>query len=288
MPSPALLCAATVAVARAGHGRRRLPRSPRTSSSSASARAAPPLHLLTRSGASSPTAIFQSTSARAPQPTAGSCGVPGLRSRPPSRRTGRSRTSTASRPGQLESGFTQSGRRLLGVHGHRRLRRQAEGRRPAASSPISIRRPSTSSRARAPASRASPTSKGKRVSLDEPGSGTLVDARIILARVRTHREGHQRRIPEAQPGRRQDARRRPRRVLLRRRLSDRRHLRARVGRRRHRPRAGHRARGRPDARAVRRSSRPTPFPPTRTRASTTSRRSPSARSGSRRPSSPMR
>ena len=30
--------------------------------------------------------------------------------------------------------------------------------------------------------------KGKRVALDEPGSGTLVDARIILARLRPHRE----------------------------------------------------------------------------------------------------
>ena len=60
-------------------------------------------------------------------------------------------------------------------------------------------------------------------------------------RVRDHRKGHQGRVPEAQPGRRQDEGRRARCVLLRRRLPDRRDLRARLVRRRHRARAGHRA-----------------------------------------------
>ena len=43
------------------------------------------------------------------------------------------------------------------------------------------RRASTSWSRRAPASRRVADLKGKRVSLDEPGSGTLVDARMVLA-----------------------------------------------------------------------------------------------------------
>ena len=39
--------------------------------------------------------------------------------------------------------------------------------------------------------------KGKRVSLDEPGSGTLVDARLDPRRVRHDREGRQGRVPQA-------------------------------------------------------------------------------------------
>ena len=39
--------------------------------------------------------------------------------------------------------------------------------------------------------------KGKRVSLDEPGSGTLVDARLILAGLWPDREGHQGRVPRS-------------------------------------------------------------------------------------------
>ena len=100
----------------------------------------------------------------------------------------------------------------------------------------STRRPSTSSRARTPASRPSPTSRAsgfaRRAGLGH--AGRCADHPRGL---RHHREGHQGRIPEAQPGRRQTARRRPRRVLLRRRLSDRRDLGARVVRRRHRARS---------------------------------------------------
>ena len=61
--------------------------------------------------------------------------------------------------------------------------------------------------------------KGKRMSLDEPGSGTLVDARLILAAYGMTREGHPGRVPEAAAVGRQVQGRRARRVFQRRRLA---------------------------------------------------------------------
>jgi uncharacterized protein len=107
--------------------------------------------------------------------------------------------------------------------------------------------------------------RGKRVSLDEPGSGTLVDARIIMG-VRHDRQGREGRVPEAEPGRRQAARRQPRRVLLRRWVSGGRDCRAGGQRCRHRTGADHRCRDRQDARANTASSRSTRSRPTPTRA----------------------
>ncbi len=67
--------------------------------------------------------------------------------------------------------------------------------------------------------------KGKRLSLDEPGSGTLVDARLILAAYGLTEKGHEGRVP----GRRQQAAdklqgRSARRLLQRERLAQRRDL----------------------------------------------------------------
>ena len=91
-----------------------------------------------------------------------------------------------------------------------------------APSPTSIRRASSSWRARAPASRRSTDLKGKRVSLDEPGSGTLVDARLILAAYGLDREGPEGRIPQVAAGRRQAEGGDARRLLQRERLAARR------------------------------------------------------------------
>ena len=81
--------------------------------------------------------------------------------------------------------------------------------------------------------------KGKRVSLDEPGSGTLVDARIILAAFgMTEKDIKPEYLKPNQAGdKMRDGG--ARRVLLRRRLPDRRDFGARVRGRRHRARSGH-------------------------------------------------
>ena len=130
--------------------------------------------------------------------------------------------------------------------------------------------------------------KGKRVSLDEPGSGTLVDARIILAAFGiTEKDIKAEYLKPNQAGDKMrdgglDA------FFFVGGYPTGADLRARLGGRRHRPRPGHRPRGRQDAASSTASSPPTRFPPTPTRASARSRRSPSARSGSPRPSSPTR
>jgi TRAP-type uncharacterized transport system substrate-binding protein len=85
--------------------------------------------------------------------------------------------------------------------------------------------------------------KGKRVALDEPGSGTLINARGP-GRLRHQGIRHQARVHQAQPGRRQDEGRRARRLLLHRRRAGRRHCRAGLGRWRHRTAADRRRRRR--------------------------------------------
>ena len=80
----------------------------------------------------------------------------------------------------MQSGFVQSDAGLLGLQRHRHLRRKAQGRRPARHRhPLSRDLPRGGTRDSA--SKTIRDLKGKRVSLDEPGSGTLVDARLILA-----------------------------------------------------------------------------------------------------------
>ncbi len=85
--------------------------------------------------------------------------------------------------------------------------------------------------------------KGKRVSLDEPGSGTLVNARTILAALRRAGGRHQGGVRQAEPGGREAPRRLGRRLLLHRRLSGGRDHRARLRRWRHRTRADRGPRG---------------------------------------------
>ena len=196
----------------------------------------------------------------------GSCGVPGLVATAVAS-NGSVANINGIQSGQLESGFTQSdvaywaytgtgvyeGKPKVGdlrliaqpVPGddpRRRAqgRRHQDGRRPARASACR-----STSRARARWSTRASSSRAFGITEKDIKAG----------------------VPEAQPGRRQDARRRPRRVLLRRRLSDRRDLGTGGGGRRHRARAGHRPRGRQDAQRSTSSSRPTRFPPTPTRAS---------------------
>ena len=169
-------------------------------------------------------------------------------------------------------------RRLLGLYGHGPVRGQGQGRRPA---PLANLYPESIHLVAAKAAniRSVADLKGKRVSLDEPGSGTLVDARIILDGYGLKEKRRQGGLPEAEPGGREDARRRHGRVLLRRRLSDERHHRARRHRRRHRPRPDRRRRRPRRSASSTRSSPPTRSRPTPTRASAPSRPSPSARNG---------
>ena len=83
--------------------------------------------------------------------------------------------------------------------------------------------------------------KGKRVSLDEPGSGTLVDARIILQAFGLSEATSKPEYIKSRPGGRQDPGQSARRLRHRRRLSDRFGGRARL-QRRLRPGAGRRRR----------------------------------------------
>ena len=59
---------------------------------------------------------------------------------------------------------------------------------------------------KAPASRLVADLKGKRVALDEPGSGTLINARMVLAAYGV-KEATSNPVHQAQPGRRQTERR---------------------------------------------------------------------------------
>ena len=74
--------------------------------------------------------------------------------------------------------------------------------RSCAPSPTSIPRACTSSSRKGSGIKSVADLKGKRVSLDEPGSGTLVNAAADPRRLRHHREGHQARVPQAPAGRR--------------------------------------------------------------------------------------
>ncbi len=107
--------------------------------------------------------------------------------------------------------------------------------------------------------------KGKRVALDEPGSGTLIDARMVLAAYGVKESRHQARIHQAEPGRRQAQGRRAGCVLLRRRRPGRRHLRTGLQRHRHRIAAARRPAGRGPAASPAPGSRSTTLPPTPTR-----------------------
>jgi TRAP-type uncharacterized transport system substrate-binding protein len=107
--------------------------------------------------------------------------------------------------------------------------------------------------------------KGKRVALDEPGSGTLINARAILAAyglkdadlkpeyIKPNQAGDKLKDGSLD-------------AFFYRRLARGRHLRARLRRRGHELRADRRCAGRRDPPAPRASSPPTPSPPTPTRA----------------------
>ena len=93
-------------------------------------------------------------------------------------------------------------RRQLGLYRHRPVRGQAQGRRPA---PIATLYPETIHLVATKGSGIKSVAdlKGKRVALDEPGSGTLVDARIVLAAYGLSEKDVKAGIYEAEPGRRQ-------------------------------------------------------------------------------------
>ena len=171
-------------------------------------------------------------------PTIRSAGSSRTRSRAPTARASQGLVSTAVasngsvanvnaiQGGSSESGFTPVGRRLLGLHRHRPLRGQAEGRRPAPDrDPLSRDRAHRRPQGRQHQIGRRPQGQAR---LDRR-AGLRHDRRFPpRARgLRHHREGHQAGIPEAGPGRRPAQGQRARRLLLRRRLSDRRDLRAR-------------------------------------------------------------
>ena len=81
--------------------------------------------------------------------------------------------------GSMEFGLQPGGHQCLGGHRHRHLRGQAQGRGAARHrQPLSRER--AHRRQEGPQIKSVADLKGKRVSIDEPGSGTLVNARAIL------------------------------------------------------------------------------------------------------------
>ena len=110
--------------------------------------------------------------------------------------------------GSMESGFSQADVELLGLHRHRHLRGQAEGRGAARHrQPLSRERAHRRQEGRSASSRVADL-KGKRVSLDEPGSGTLVNAKAILAAYGITEKDIKPEYLKPQPGRREDEGRR--------------------------------------------------------------------------------
>ena len=178
----------------------------------------------------------------------GSCGVPGLvATLGDLQRLGRQRRGDRRR--QRAVGLRAVRHRLLGLQRHRHLQRPAEGRRACGRSPTSIPRASSWWCARARASSRCQDLRGRKISLDEPGSGTLVDARLILQAFGLSEKDLQARVLPGPARRRQPEGRHDRRLLQRQRLA------AELGRRprrhgRHRAGADRRARGRQADRAV--------------------------------------
>ena len=122
--------------------------------------------------------IISSPPGARPCDKGGSCGVPGLVAIAQSS-NGSVANVDAINVGRAGERLRPVGHRVLGLHRHRHLRGPGQGREPARDhQPLPREHPH-----RRPQGRRHRTVrdlKGKRVSLDEPGSGTLVDARIIL------------------------------------------------------------------------------------------------------------
>ena len=128
-----------------------------------------------------------------------------------------------------------------------------------APSPTSIPRASSWWRARAPASSRCKDLQGTRVSLDEPGSGTLVDARLILAAFGMTEKDLKAEYLKPQQSADKPEGRHDRRLLQRQRLAAERRRRTRRHDR-HRARADRRAGSREPGQAVQLLQPPTRFP----------------------------
>ncbi len=173
------------------------------------------------------------------------------------------------------SGLLAVRRRHLGLHRHRRLRRQAEGHRPAHDrQPVPRKHPPGREEGLGHQDRGRPQGQARRAG--RAGLGHAGRCAPGAGRLRREGIGHQARVHQAQPGRRQAQGRRARRVLLRRRRPGRRHRRAGLHRRRHRAAAARPARRPTRCASPAPSSPSTTSPPAPTRTCPPCRRWPSA------------